>query len=223
VVGYFETATLQNHAFITGANGEGMTDLGTLGAVYSAADDINAAGQVVGVLGVSTGGTYYDHAFITGPNGVGMSELGGNGSSSATGINDSGQVVGVADTATGLVHAFITGPNGVGMTHLGTLGGKFSFATGINAAGQVVGYADTTAGQYHAFITGPNGMGMTDLNSLVVGLPAGVILTEARAINNSGQVIAFAEVPVIPEPQIYVLMLAGLVLTGVMAQRKQKS
>ena len=38
----------QWHAFITGPNGTGMTDLGTLGGASSGADDINYKGQVVG-------------------------------------------------------------------------------------------------------------------------------------------------------------------------------
>src|SRR6188768_94661 len=42
--------------------------------------------------------------------------------SSASAINDSGQVVGSSYTAGG-GRAFITGTNGVGMTALGTLGG----------------------------------------------------------------------------------------------------
>ncbi|WP_074632745.1 MULTISPECIES: hypothetical protein [Nitrosospira] len=54
-------------AFITGPNGVGMTDLGTLDYGYfSEATAINAAGQVVGISG---------SIFITGPNGAGMAEL----------------------------------------------------------------------------------------------------------------------------------------------------
>jgi probable HAF family extracellular repeat protein len=142
----------------------------------------------------------------------------------ATDINAAGQVVGASNTDSLYnEHAIITGPNGQGMTDLGTLGGINSSATGINDAGQVVGdysYYDSSSHmlQYRAFVTGPNGVGMTDLNSLV-SLPAGVILWDATAINNAGQVIAISY---IPEPQTYALMLADLSLTGVMVRRKQK-
>jgi probable HAF family extracellular repeat protein len=92
----------------------------------------------------------------------------------------------------------------------------------INDAGQVVGVSYTAAGG-HAFITGPDAVGMTDLNSLV-HLPGGLVMTQAVAINNSGQVLVSAEIlPVIPETESYALMLVGLVLTGVMVRHKQKA
>jgi hypothetical protein len=83
-----------------------------------------------------------------------------------------------------------------------------------------VGISSTAGGGEHAFITGPDGEGMMDLNSLV-DLPDGVILIEAADINNNGQVIATGIMGVIPEPEAYSLMLAGLGLIGFMGRRKK--
>ena len=58
---------------------------------------------------------------------------------------------------------------------------------------------------------------MLDLNSLV-HLPEEVVLTTAMGINNKGQVIVLA---IIPEPETYTLMLAGLGLIGFVAWRQK--
>jgi hypothetical protein len=60
-------------------------------------------------------------------------------------------------------------------------------------------------------------VGMTDLNALV-SLPGGFVLTEATGINNLGQVAVTA---IIPEPETYALLLAGLGLLGFIAQRRK--
>jgi probable HAF family extracellular repeat protein len=206
--------------FITGPDGIGMRKLGMLG---DSALDINEAGQVVGLFYPTT----TVHAFITGPDGVGMRDLGtlGGSFSYAHGINEAGQVAGWAGNANRTTRAFITGPDGMGMRDLGALaddgGYGSSWAHDINDAGQVVGSSSAQGGfsNFHAFITGPNGEGMMDLNSLV-NLPPGVTLTEATAVNNNGQVVAMG---LIPEPETYALMLAGLGLLGFMVRRKKGS
>ncbi|WP_292922912.1 PEP-CTERM sorting domain-containing protein [Nitrosomonas sp.] len=292
VVGFSRTVGGRDHAFITGPNGVGIIDLGTLGGLDSAAYGVNNSGQVVGESYMP--GNTSRHAFITGPNSIGMTDLGtlGGTYSGAGGINDSGQVAGNSsisgDTAT---HAFITGPNGIGMTDLGTLGGTHSFASGINNFGQVVGASTTVDGNRHAFITGSNGEDMTDLgtmgadfsfafdinnlgqaigiagfdgcsyceNSFVYSDGVMVNLSKldevissgwthllARDINDHGQIVGYGilhgvtqafllsgaddkdffrnyvETPMIPEPQTYAMLLAGLGLLGFMAQRRKK-
>lgn len=189
----------ETHAFITGPNGVGVTDLGTLGGSESFAYGINDSGQVVGYSFMDGTGEI-NHAFITGPNGVTMIDLGtfGGQSSFAHAINDSGQVVVVSnipnDSTGRQDHAFITGPNGLGMTDLGLSGGGGVFwpgQFGINDSGQVVGSHFS-----QAFITGPDGLGVTDLGPFK-GPPVPDQLSAMRSyatdLNDSGQVVGFAE------------------------------
>ncbi len=217
-----------SHAFITGPNGIGMR---SLGGQFSTGFGINDAGQVVGDDYAS--GPH--RAFITGSNGTDMRDLGtlGGTYSWATDINNAGQAVGfsgighpVYPGGPDIEHAFITGPNGTDMRDLGALGGNYSGALAINNAGQAVGFSGIGHPVYpggpdieHAFITGPNGAGMMDLN-LLVDLPEGIILTNARDINNNGQVIAAG---MVPEPESYALLLTGLALVGFIAWRKKMS
>jgi probable HAF family extracellular repeat protein len=112
-----------------------------------------------------------------------MQNLGtlGGYTSSAWGINVSGQVVGSSPTADGNNHAFLYSGNGP-MQNLDTLpGGTFSQALGINASGQVMGSSAN-----HAFIW-QAGSGMQNLGTL------GGNTSSAWGINNSGQVVGNSE------------------------------
>jgi probable HAF family extracellular repeat protein len=85
------------------------------------------------------------------------------------------------------MHAFLWS-SGI-MTDLGTLArtNGSSHAYGINDNGQVVGCSSTTNGD-DAFIY--SGGKMTDLNNLIPANP-GWTLTQANAINDSGQIVGF--------------------------------
>lgn len=177
VVGYSKT----NENFITGPNGDGMTNI--LSEFPGSVKAVNNSGQVAGATRI---GSYY-HAYITEPDGIGMTDLGAlSGKSSfVRDINDTGQVTGDSNAKDGYTHAYITGPNGIGMTDLGTLGGSNSYSSAINDSGQVVGWSETDDGSTHAFITGPNGAGMTDLGTLDRDY------SSAFDINNFGETVGY--------------------------------
>ena len=114
--------------------------------------------------------------------------LGGN-AADAFGINNAGLVVGSAYDAVGepgRQRAFLKKP-GQPMVDLGTLGGLESAAIAINQAGQIVGHADDFAGKRHAFQKNPNENDLIDL-----GVLGSNHYSEARGINNLGQVVGSA-------------------------------
>jgi probable HAF family extracellular repeat protein len=77
------------------------------------------------------------------------------------------------------------------VTVLGTLGGSNSVAHDVNSAGDIVGYSDTKRAGHHAFIFKNNKL--TDLNSQVdLG---GKVLQWATAINDSGDITGFMDIP----------------------------
>jgi probable HAF family extracellular repeat protein len=169
-------------------DGSTMLDLGTLGGNHSYAMAINASGQVAGWAQTPSGET---HAFLY--DGTTMRDLGtlGGGWSIAVAINASGQVVGYAFPPSGGYHAFLY--DGATMRDLGTLDGNHSTAMAINASGQVVGGSDTSSGGPHAFLY--DGPTMRDLNNLLDAAGDGWTVSEARAINDAGQIAATAYNP----------------------------
>ena len=77
---------------------------------------------------------------------------------------------------------------------LGTLGGTDSFASGINNAGQVAGRAKTAAGVTHAFVWTPGATDGIPANPQMKDLnPTGGV-SQAYAINATGQIAGFLTV-----------------------------
>jgi len=126
-----------------------------------------------------------------------LGTLGGN-QSSASGVNDAGQVVGTSTTTYGVSRAFAYG-NGA-MIDLGTLGGDYSSASAINDQGEVVGTSTTTYGVSRAFLFA-NGV-MYDLGTL------GGDYSSASGINNNGQIVG--ESTISPGASTVTVLASGL-------------
>jgi probable HAF family extracellular repeat protein/predicted outer membrane repeat protein len=113
-------------------------------------------------------------------------------SSRANDINDSDQVVGKALVTTsmgGYYHATVWAANGQA-TDIDSGNIFASEAVGNNAAGQVVGWKHTGFGsQFHAFSWTASG-GLVDLSTL----ENGDYNSDARAVNDSGQVVGASDV-----------------------------
>ncbi len=128
------------------------------------------------------------HGFLWGQNG-GMQDLGtlGGQNSTASAINDHGEVVGSADTSDGFTfHAYLwTAADG--LQDLGTLGGDYikSEAFAINARHQVVGSGLDFLDNSLAFLWTRTG-GMQCLGTL------GGATSGAYGINSAGQVVGSA-------------------------------
>jgi probable HAF family extracellular repeat protein len=174
-----------------------MTDLGTLGGSYSAAYAINARGEVTGSSEAADG---TQHAFVASgrvmqrvcrptdslpdTTRVGMA------------INDSSVIAGRLDIGKAPVYGperafafpYAPGGNACGVKDLGTLGGAYSHAFGINNHREIVGEAQYADLAVRAFVQFEGEM--RDLNTLVVSGLGASVLTEARAINDAGQIAA---------------------------------
>jgi probable HAF family extracellular repeat protein len=154
VVGFSDSATNGPHAFLF-ANGV-MTDLGTLGGNSSGAAGINDAGQIVGsstpLPDLPSLAFLYRNGTMTS---LGTLPSGKVPFSSASAINNHGEIAGTSSIISEASHAFVR-RKGV-MVDLGTLpGGTYSSASAINDKGQVVGTSDTATPQRpRAFLCSP--------------------------------------------------------------------
>jgi probable HAF family extracellular repeat protein len=168
--------------------GDEMRDLGGLpGGLESFGWGINDAGQVVGSVYFNVS---VSHAFVKNAalDLVDLGTLGGSWSV-ARSINNVSQIVGNSNNTLGQARAFLKNPF-QDMQDLGTLGGNESWANDINNSGQVVGMARDGANQQRAFLWEESTM--YDLNELTVNLPPGVQLIQAKAINDNGLIVGYA-------------------------------
>jgi probable HAF family extracellular repeat protein len=161
-------------------------DLGTFGGKQSDAVAINDAGEVVGHFYTQ----YHDGPKLAVLYHAGkVLEIGtlGGGSSNGVAINRTGDVVGYAQLAGGEQRAFVFSHGKI--KNLGTLaGGTQSFAYGIDDHGRIVGASDAKDSPLRAIIY-TDGV-MQDLNKLIPA-DSGWALTEAKAINESGQIVGY--------------------------------
>jgi len=118
-----------------------------------------------------------------------LGTLPGDSASEAMAINNNGDVVGYSKGPRG-IRAFLWNRT-AGMRDLGVLpGGDSSRGLAINDLGEVVGSSTSALGD-HAFIWTEQDA-MVDLNN-ESSVDLGIVLFEAHAINDKGQIIAMGE------------------------------
>ncbi len=189
--GYLSASSF--HAFLYTAGK--MTDIGPAGSLQASADAINNSGQIVGSYYLTSGS---GGAFLYSNGKMTKLPVAADASSvSALAINDNGEIAGALyPSAGGAAHA-ARYANGV-WTDLGTISGAASnVGMGINLSGQVVGTSIFPQTSYHPPRPGKHvpfvstAAGLVNLNTL---LPAGTgfTLTDAVAINDSGQILCDA-------------------------------
>ena len=172
------------HAFLYDSRTGGpMQDIGAPNS-NSFAVDINDAGQVAGWFYTGTGPI---HAFVYEAGTLrDIGTLGGK-ASEAVAINRAGLVAGRSELADGSDRGFVY--DGTVMTSIGALpGGNFSIADAINANGLVVGSATTGMAEHAIAWTRTDGI--VDLNDRLHAPPPGLVLVQALAVADDGNIVA---------------------------------
>jgi probable HAF family extracellular repeat protein len=190
VVGAGYLSASNFHAFLH--SGGKMTDLGPSGAYQATAYAINTSGQIVGTYALNSGtsGTFlYTNGRMTM-----LPAPAGSGVGYGVAINDNGELAGFLFTSSQYHAAKFS--DGV-WTDLGVItGAPQNEAKAINTSGQIVGtsvlpstYKPFRAGKHVPFIS--TASGLVNLNTLIPS-GTGFTLTDAVAINESGQILCDA-------------------------------
>ena len=202
----------ESRAFVWSAL-TGMVDIGTLGGAYAQANAINDAGFVTGTSQVADGLIGATHAFLyqIPPMGeryetpmLDLQTLGGV-SSYGLAVNAYNHVVGYSEMSftDDRIHAFFYRDGkmiDLGSLGVGTRDADYSAALGINSTDQVVGYSYLPAGdgmpiKQAAFVYDVGDQSkkaMKNLNQLIGGAAEQYWLLSAAAINDKGQIVAYA-------------------------------
>lgn len=214
----------------------GLVDLGAQVGIESAVSQALAVNQSGEASGSARFGDGYHAALWTNGTVFDLGRLANTTSSQAWGMNDRGAVVGDSMGATEAEdYAFIWTNNG-GMRALGALPdyghGSGSTAYDINNSGQVVGYSGTYNSHIGFYWDEQTGMRRLDELLDTAGGYVGMVILDAAAINDAGQIAATARwngattavllTPVgVPEPASPALIL--IVLLGMAVFRRQRA
>ena len=165
-------------------------DIGTLPwGIHSVGNAINNLRHITGTASTSVVGRFV--AFLWCKTG-GMRQIAaipGGSYTAGQAINESDEVVGFGVNGTGKFIGF-DWSRSAGITLLQTLGGIQSAGFGINRNGVITGYTSNAAESFHAATWAKKTSVPLDLGTL-----AGGTNSYARAINSSGQVVGYADVP----------------------------
>jgi probable HAF family extracellular repeat protein len=185
VAGWFAYGS-GSHAFVSGPSS--LRDVGTLGGMNGIAYGINDAGTVVGS---STLGDGSHQAFIFDPV-QGLRSL-GIPQSEARAINCDGQIAGwlvLSGYSRPFRYTQASGPQDLDPQPF-----RNGQANAINDSGAVAGHFQPAGSVWpHAFVYS-DAEGFVDLNSQIAVGGDGWLVTDARGINNAGEIVAQAVRP----------------------------
>ena len=166
-------------------------DLGTLGGPVSIANGINASGEICGTSSVKPASSVRRAFRYADGRMTDLGGLPGSLESSASAINDAGQIVGYSFGPTFEVSAVMFWRGEV--RDLGSTAGMGSSALGVNNLGHVVGASFATGVPFGIVAFLHDGSRMYDLNALVVSGLEGRVLNVAAGINDRGQIVAYSD------------------------------